>query len=247
MRKLGIIGGLSWVSTELYYRQLQLAVQKVAGAPCSAPLVVESLNFCDLARTATPEGWTHAAGELSAAARRLEVVGATAILIAANSMHKVHAEVAAAVSVPVIHIVDATAREMTRAGVRSAAIIGTRNVMTEAWFRQRMVSHGMTLAPADAGSVAEIDRIIYDELMQGQVTKSAERRLRTIITDIAKSGPDALVLACTELVLLVDADANVLPVFDTTRAHALAGAAWILGDDAVADMSPGAAKARAAE
>ncbi|MGN6288427.1 MAG: aspartate/glutamate racemase family protein, partial [Sphingopyxis terrae] len=115
-------------------------------------------------------------------------------------------------------------------GVKAAAVSGTRNVMTEPWFRQRLVRHGLTLAPYDASRAEEIDRIIYDELMQGKVTEDSRRTMRTFITDIAKQDIQALVLACTELVMLVDPDANLLPVYDTARIHVAAGIDWILGD-----------------
>ena len=102
--------------------------------------------------------------------------------------------------------------------------------MTEPWFRQRLVRHGLTLAPYDASRADAVDNIIYDQLMQGKVTEDARRTMRTFITDIAKQDVQALVLACTELVMIVDPDANVLPVYDTTRIHVAAGVDWILGD-----------------
>ncbi|AMG74469.1 aspartate/glutamate racemase family protein [Sphingopyxis granuli] len=231
MRKIGLIGGMSWASTELYYRHLNKGLQKRIGSSCSAPILMESLNYCDLSRLTTPEQWAHAQEVLIASARRLEKAGATALMIAANSMHKVAEEVAAAIAVPLIHIVDETGAKMRADGIRTAAVIGTRNVMTERWFRQRLVRHGLTLAPYDAGSADAVDRIIYDELMQGRVTEDSRRTMRTIITDIAKQDVQALVLACTELVMLVDPDANVLPIYDTTRIHVAAGIDWILGDE----------------
>ncbi|MDZ3831084.1 MAG: amino acid racemase [Sphingopyxis sp.] len=230
MRKIGLIGGMSWASTELYYRHLNKGVQKRAGTSCSAPILLESLNYCELSRLTTAEQWAHARDVLIASAHRLEAAGATALMIAANSMHKVAEEVAAAISIPILHIVDETGEKMQADGVKAAAVIGTRNVMTEAWFRQRLVRHGLTLAPYDVQRVEEIDRIIYDELMQGRVTEESRRTMRTFITDIAKQDIQALVLACTELVMLVDPDANVLPIYDTTRIHVAAGVDWILGD-----------------
>lgn len=229
MRKLGIIGGMSWASTELYYRHINTAVQKRAGGMCSAPLLIESHNFCDLSRLQSPDQWANAEKVLTASAQRLEAAGATALLIAANSMHKLYDALVASVSIPIIHIVDATGAQMNADGIERAAIIGTRNVMTESWFRQRLVGHGITLAPPDLARADEIDRIIYDELMHGKVVKHSERTMRTFITDIAKQDVQALVLASTELVMLVDPDANVLPVYDTTRLHALAGVDWIMG------------------
>ena len=232
MRKIGLIGGMSWASTELYYRHLNKGVQKRLGTACSAPIMLESLNYCDLSRLTTPEQWTHAKEVLIASARRLEAAGATALMIAANSMHKVAEDVAAAVSIPLLHIVDETGEKIKADGIKAAAVIGTRNVMTEAWFRQRLVRHGLTLAPYDMSRADEIDRIIYEELMQGKASENSRRTMKTFITDIAKQDIQAVILACTELVMLVDPDANVLPIYDTTRIHVAAGIDWILGDEA---------------
>ncbi|MGL3822526.1 aspartate/glutamate racemase family protein [Sphingopyxis sp. R3-92] len=230
MRKIGLIGGISWASTELYYRHLNKGVQKRIGTSCSAPILLESLNYCELSRLSTPEQWAHAKDVLIASAQRLEAAGATALMVAANSMHKIADDVAAAISIPLLHIVDETGEKMQADKVKSAAVIGTRNVMTEPWFRQALVRHGLTLAPFDPARVEEIDRIIYDELMQGKVTENSRRTMRTFITDIAKQDIQAIVLACTELVMLVDPDANILPIYDTTRIHVAAGVDWILGD-----------------
>jgi len=230
MRKIGLIGGMSWASTEIYYRHLNKGVQKRIGTSCSAPILLESLNYCELSRLTTPEQWAHAKAVLIESAKRLEDAGATALMIAANSMHKVAEEVAAAISIPLLHIVDETGEKIRADGVKSAAVIGTRNVMTEAWYRQRLVRYGLTLAPYDGSRAEEIDRIIYDELMQGKVTEDSRRTMRTFITDIAKQDVQALVLACTELVMLVDPDANVLPIYDAARIHVAAGVDWILGD-----------------
>lgn len=230
MRKLGLIGGISWASTELYYRYLNQGVQKRLGTSCSAPIIMESLNYCDLSRLTTDAQWDHARDVLIASAKRLEAAGATALMIAANSMHKVAADVAGAINIPLIHIVDATGEKMRADGVKSAAVIGTRNVMTESWFRQRLVGHGMTLAPYVDARADAIDAIIYDELMQMKVTENSRRTLKSFITDIAKQDIDAIVLGCTELVMLVDAKANILPIYDTARIHVDAGVDWILGD-----------------
>ncbi len=232
MRKLGLIGGMSWASTERYYRRINKGIQQRVGPACSAPLLIESLNFCDLARLTTPEQWDHARDVLIESAQRLETAGATAVMIAANSMYRVADEIASAISVPLIHIVDVTGDAMRADGIKAAAVIGTQNVMTGRWYRQRLVQHGLTLAPYDATRAEEIDRIIYDELTQGKVTENSRRTMRTFITDIAKQDVQALVLACTELEILVDADANVLPIYDTTRIHANAGVDWIVGDAA---------------
>lgn len=230
MRKLGLIGGMSWAATEQYYRHINRGLQKRVGTGCSAPLLIESLNNCDMTRLTTEEQWVGATATLSASAQRLEAAGASALMISANSMYRTADAVQAAISIPLIHIIDETGKQLRANGVKSVAIVGTRNVMGDRWYRQRLVSNGVTLAPYDAEDGDALDRIIYDELMQGKVTEAARRELRTIITDIDKLEVDAIVLACTELVMVVDPDANVLPIYDTTRIHAAAGVDWILGD-----------------
>lgn len=230
MRKIGLIGGMSWYSTEFYYRRINKQVQRRANAMCSAPMILDNLNFCDLAKATTEQDWDRVAEVLVASAKRLEAGGATAILIGANSMHKVHDRVSAAVKVPVLHIADAVGQKMKANGVESAALIGTRNVMAENWYRQRLVKHGVTLLPWEADDVEELDRIIYEELMAGQVVRNSERALKTMITEIDKDGADAVVLGCTELGMIVDTKANVLPIYDSAEIHADAGVDWIFGD-----------------
>lgn len=230
MRKLGLIGGLSWYSTELYYARINKQVLRRTNGTCNAPMLIESLNFCDIGRASSEEEWAHVAKVLTTSARRLEQAGATALLIGANSMHKVFDEVAASISIPVIHIADTVGEKMKADGVSSAALLGTVNVMAENWYRQRLVKHGVSLLPAEIDDVKDLDRIIYDELMQGIVKRNSERVLKTIITEIDQEGIKAVVLGCTELSMVVDTKANVLPIYDSTEIHADAGVNWILGD-----------------
>ena len=229
MRKLGLIGGMSWVSTRTYYEHINRLVQARTSKLASAPLLIESLDFTDLVRLSTPEQWNHAADVLTASAQRLEQAGATAILIGANSMHKVYDKVAGAVQVPVIHIADVVGRRMQADGVRTAALIGSRNVMIESFYRKRLIEHGVTLLPPVMDSVEEVDRIIYEELMQGRATRSAERTFKTMITNMERDGAQTVALGCTELDMVIDVDANVLPIYDGTAIHAEAAVDWILG------------------
>ena len=228
MRKLGLIGGMSWVSTLAYYERINRLVQRKAEPLASAPLVIESLDFRTLHGLREADDWKRAADVLSASARQLESAGATAIVIGANSMHKVYDEVAGSVSVPIIHIAECVGRQMAAQGCKNAALIGTRNVMTETFYRQRLMQHGVELTPPDMKNVEEIDRIIYEELMVGKVTRDAERKLKTIFTRKQQEGVEAIVLACTEMEAIVDTDANVLPIYDSTDIHCQAAADWIL-------------------
>ena len=208
MRKIGLIGGMSWVSTRTYYEDINQLVQARTSKTASAPLLIESLDFTNLIRLSTPEQWDHAAQVLTDSARRLQQAGATALLIGANSMHKVYDQVAAAVSVPVIHIADAVGAKMKEAGVTNATLLGTRNVVMESFYRKRLVGHGVSLLPPVVDEVEAMDKIIYDELMLGKATRSAERTFKTMLTNMSQRGAQAAVIACTELDMVIDVDAN---------------------------------------
>lgn len=231
MRKLGLIGGMSWVSTRTYYEYINRIIQSRRDPHASAPLLIESLDFTDLYGLKSDEDWDRAAGVLVASARRLAGAGAGALVIGANSMHKVYDRVAGAVDIPVIHIAECVGEKMGRDGVKTAALIGTSNVMTESFYRERLVAHGVDLMPPDMKNAETLDRIIYTQLTCGKATRDAERALKTIITVKGQEGARAIVLACTELELVVDVDANVLPIYDCTRIHAEKAAVWILDED----------------
>ena len=229
MHKLGLIGGLSWTSTARYYEIINQAVHRARGGQHSAPLLIESLDFATVAACNSDEEWDSAADVLIAAARRLETAGAGALLICANSMHRVYDRVQGAVHVPILHIAERVGKKMQADGVEKAALIGTRNVMTEKFYRQRLVAHGVSLLPADMELADRIDRIVYDELTVGKISRESERYMKSEMTDIAKQDVQAVVLACTELELIVDVKANVLPIYDCTSIHAMAGVKFILG------------------
>lgn len=229
MRKLGLIGGMSWYSTRTYYDHINRGVQARAGGNASAPLLIESLDYSDLVRLSGAEDWKRAGEVLVASAQRLETAGATAIVIGANSMHKVYDAVAAAVSVPVLHIAECVGERMARDGIRKAAVLGTRNVMVESFYRQKLIARDIELLPPEMGFVETLDRIIYEELIVGKATRQAERELKTIITHLEQDGAEAIVLGCTELEMIVDVDANVLPIYDCTRIHSDAAVEWIMG------------------
>ena len=228
-----MIGGMSWVSTGIYYDRINRIVQKRAAPMASAPMLIESLDFCQLYAIREDKDWKRAGEVLSESAKRLEGAGAEMLIINANSMHKLYDDVAAAVGIPILHIAECVGRALKASGHKSAALLGTRNVMTESFYRKRLVAQGVDLLPPDMKNVEMLDSIIYDELMVGKATRQAERSLKTLITNKAQEGADAIVLACTELDLVVDVDANVLPVFDSTRIHCEAAANWILEQETV--------------
>jgi aspartate racemase len=147
-------------------------------------------------------------------------------------MHKVYDAVADAVSLPILHIGEVTADKLTADGVKRAGLIGTRYTMGENFYRDRLEAKGIAVTIPDPATAQEIDRIIFEELAKGNVLRQSERRLKTCLTEMGKARQQAVILGCTELVMLVDPGANVLPVYDTTALHAKAAVDWILADAA---------------
>ena len=160
-----------------------------------------------------------------------EASGAEGLLIASNTGHKCFDAVAANVGVPLLHIGEATADRLVADGRTRVALLGTRFTMTEPFMRSRLELRGITLAPVEAGWIREVDRIIFEELAAGRVVRDSQRKLKTLITELAKQKVQAVVLGCTELVLAVDVRANVIPVYDTTAIHARAAVEWMLAEE----------------
>ena len=234
MRKLGIIGGATWSSTALYYDHINRGVAQRLGGLHSARLVIESLDFEDYAAF-------HKANDLSGgnalivdAARRLKGAGAEAIVLASNTMHRAHAEVTMATGLPLIDIREITAQQLSTDRRSRIALLGTRFTMTEPFAREPYEQRGIVVHELTHDWRAEVDRIIYEELAAGRVVRDSQRKLKTLITELAKQKVQAIVLGCTELVLAVDVRANVLPVYDTTAIHARACVDWMLAEEELA-------------
>jgi len=228
MRKLGLIGGMSWVSTGMYYEQINKGVARKLGGLSSAPLLIESQDFGRIAELQGAGEWEAVSEILVDSAKRLTAAGAEGLILCSNTMHKIYDRIASGVDVPVLHIGDITARKLVADGVSRAGLIGTRFTMNEPFYRERIESHGIAVSIPDEGMRQEIDRIIFEELTRGEVLRSSERKLKTCLTNMAQARNQAVILGCTELVMLVDPGANVLPVYDTTAIHAEAAVEWIL-------------------
>ena len=231
MKKLGIIGGTSWASTALYYEQINRGIAQRLGGLHSAILSLESLDLAPFAAMQQAEDWSGVARTTIEAAGRLKASGAEGLLLASNTMHRVADQVADEVELPILHIGDAAADRIAADGRTRVALLGTRFVQTEPFIRERYESRGIHLADLNPLWRAEVDRIIFDELAAGRVVRDSQRKLKTLITELAKQKVQAVVLGCTELVLAVDVRANVLPVYDTTAIHARVAVNWMLSDE----------------
>ena len=231
MRKLGIIGGTGWTSTALYYEHINRGVAQRLGGLHSARLIIDSLDFADYAAFEYAGHWDAAARMNVDAARRLVAAGAEGVLMACNTSHKFYQAVAAAIPAPVLHIADAAADRLVADRRTNVAVLGTRFTMTEPFVRGRIEARGISLVPIEESWIREVDRIIFDELAAGRVVRDSQRKLKTLITELAKRKTQAVLLACTELVFAVEVRANVLPVYDTTAIHARAAVDWMLAEE----------------
>ncbi|HTK59194.1 MAG TPA: amino acid racemase [Sphingomicrobium sp.] len=228
MKKLGIIGGMSWSSTALYYEHINRGISQRLGGLHSAALTIESVDFAQIAAMEFAGDWDGIAGVMIEAAQRLQKSGAEGMLIACNTVHKSYDAVSANVNIPVLHIGDATADRLLADGRTRVSLLGSRFTMTEGFVRDRIEKRGIQLVDLNPLWKAEVDRIIFEELAAGRVVRDSQRKLKTLITELGKQKVQAVVLGCTELVLAVDTRANVLPVYDTTAIHARMAVEWML-------------------
>jgi aspartate racemase len=231
LRKLGIVGGTSWSSTALYYDHINRGIAHRLGGLHSARLAIESLDLAPVAELELAGDWDAVAKIEIDAAKNLAAAGADGLLIASNTGHKCYDAVAKNVDIPVLHIGDATADRLVADRRTRVALLGTRFTMTEPYVRGRLEGRGISLVPIDPAWMKEVDRIIFEELAAGRVVRDSQRKLKTLITELAKQKVQAIVLGCTELVLAVDVKANVLPVYDTTAIHARAAVEWMLAEE----------------
>lgn len=233
MRTLGLLGGMSWESTALYYRWINEAVKARRGGLHSAPLILWSFDFAPIAERQAAGQWEALGRELGEAGRRLAQAGADALLICTNTMHRLHADIEAAAGVPALHIADATATALSRAGCRRPALLGTRFTMEGDFFRGRLADrHGIEALVPDEQGRATVHDVIYGELCRGIVRGESKAAYLEVIRRLRDTGADSVILGCTEVTMLVGQPDIELPVFDTTAIHAEAGVAFMLNGPA---------------
>jgi aspartate racemase len=230
VQTIGIIGGMSWTASLVYYRRLnQLAHERLGGSH-SAKCVLWSVDFGEHLGIHDRGGWEAVADEIAGIARSLEAAGADFLIMAVNTAHRVYDEVAAAVAVPILHIADAAAEEIKRAGMRKVGLLGTRHTMNEDFYRVRLAErHGIEVVLPDGPDRAEVDRIIFEELVVDRYEDAARRTVLGLIDRLRAAGAEGVVLGCTELPLLIPAEATSVPLFDTLEIHVRAAMERALG------------------
>jgi amino-acid racemase len=231
MRTIGLLGGMSWESTAEYYRLINRGVAERLGGLHSARLVMHSVDFDEIATLQRAGNWSAAGALLGEAARGLELIGASAIVLATNTMHQVAADIERAIHVPLIHIVDSTGEALARHGVRRAGLLGTRYTMELPFWRERLRDrYAIDLMVPDESDRALIHRVIFDELCRGRIEAGSRAAYVAVTERLAAEGADAVVFGCTEIGLLLRPDDVALPAFDTTALHASAAVAFSLAD-----------------
>ncbi|MER6386953.1 aspartate/glutamate racemase family protein [Streptomyces sp. NPDC001523] len=229
MKTIGLLGGMSWESTAEYYRLLNEFTRDRLGGLHSARCVLYSVDFAEIERLQAQGRWDEAGEVLADAARSLEAAGADLVLLCTNTMHKVADQVQAAVSVPLLHLADATAEAVRARGMRRVGLLGTAFTMEQDFYRGRLAAGGLEVSVPDADERALVHRVIYDELCVGVVREESRTAYREVIAGLVAGGAEGIVLGCTEIELLVGAEDSPVPVFPTARIHAAAAVEAALG------------------
>jgi len=228
MKTIGLIGGMSWESTQSYYRLLNQGIKARLGGLHSAQICLYSVDFAPIEQLQAAGRWDDAGALLADAARRVEAGGADGLLIATNTMHRVADQVAAAVAIPLLHIADATADRLLADGIREVGLLGTRFTMEQEFYRERLERRGIRVQIPSPSQRDDVHRVIYQELCLGRVESASRQRYLEIIAALRAQGAAAVILGCTEIALLVGAADTPVPLYDTTAIHAAAAVTWAL-------------------
>ena len=221
MKTIGLIGGMSWESTSLYYSALNQGVRETLGGLHSAKICLYSVDFHEIEQLQRLGKWQDTADILVKAAKALEAGGADLFLICSNTMHKVAAEVQAAVKIPLLHIADATANELLTDGITKVGLLGTAFTMQQEFYKGRLVEEfGIEVITPSAEQQQKVHEVIYQELCLGQIDKESKRYYLNVIEDLFDQGAQAIILGCTEITLLVQQADTSIPLYDTTAIHA---------------------------
>lgn len=226
---VGLIGGMSWESSAQYYRLINEQVREARGGVHSARLLLWSFDFAQIEALQAAGDWDGAGTLLVDAAQRLELAGASAVVICTNTMHRLADTVQAAIGVPLLHIADPTATAVKAAGIQRIGLLGTAFTMEQAFYTGRLErQHGLQVVVPDSADRVLVHRVIYEELVRGHVLPASREAYRGVMRRLVERGAQGIILGCTEIMLLVADDDAGVPLFDTTALHAQAAAQHLL-------------------
>lgn len=230
MKTIGLLGGMSWESTETYYRLINEETKRRLGGLHSAPIAMVSVDFEPIEALQQRGDWQTLGDMLSSQAQRVEAAGADLLLLCTNTMHKVAAQIEAMIDIPLLHIADATAAAIKDAGLESIGLLGTRFTMEQDFYRDRLERHGLKVLVPDESGREIVHRVIYRELCLGKIHESSRGEFQRIMTELHSRGAEGMIAGCTEIGLLIQQQHCALPLFDTTAIHSEAAVSWALSD-----------------
>ena len=220
MKTIGLIGGMSWESTQSYYQLLNQGIKNKLGGLHSAKIVLVSLDFAEIAMLQQQQDWPQMAEILIKAAKQVEAAGADYLLICTNTMHKLAEQVQAAVAIPLLHIADAVGENLIQHNFKKVALLGTQFTMEQDFYKQRLADKfAIDVLIPDAQGRETVHRVIYDELCKGIISPESKAEYLTIIDDLTQQGAEAIILGCTEIALLVQQSDTSIPLLDSTALH----------------------------
>ena len=235
MKTIGLLGGMSWESTVSYYQTINRVVGERIGGLHSAKILLYSVDFHDIERLQHVGRWEEAGELLSNAARTLESASAGFLILCTNTMHRVAPQIEASVSIPLLHIADATAESISSSGLTRVGLLGTRFTMEQDFYRGRLEErHGLEVVVPSECDRESVHRIIYDELCRGQVLESSRSEYRRIMSDLVAADCEGIILGCTEIGLLMQPSDAPVPLFDTAEIHAEKAAVYALDEEPTA-------------
>lgn len=231
MKTIGIIGGMSWESTALYYRAINEGIKDHLGGLHSAKIVMESVDFHEIEEMQAAGNWDAAGAALARCGLNLKAAGANFLLIATNTMHRVADAVEQASGLPLLHIADATAERIQAQGLSRVGLLGTAYTMEQDFYRGRLVEkHGLDVIIPDGVDRGVVHQVIYDELCLGIISEQSRAAYQQTIQKLKNQGAEAIILGCTEIGMLIGPEDTGLPLLDTTKIHAEAAVDWALSD-----------------
>lgn len=228
MKTIGIIGGLTWLSTVEYYRTINQMVQERLGGVEAAELILYSLNFAEIKKLTEDDHWDEISHLVSAIAQKLQLAGADCIIIGANTMHRIADEVQMSIQIPLIHIAEETALSIKKTGCKTVALLGTKYTMQLPFYKDKLTEHGISTLIPDEDDIAFINTAIYEEMGKGLFLPETKKRFLEIIHRLTDQGAEGIILGCTEIPLLINPEDSPLPVFDTMLIHSKAAVDFAL-------------------
>jgi len=224
MKTIGLIGGMSWESTVTYYQIINETIKKELGGLHSAKILLYSVDFAEIEEYQTNGEWDKSARVLAEAAGNLEKAGADYLVICTNTMHKVAPDIQKKISIPIIHIAEATADELKQQKITKVGLLGTKYTMTQEFYKSKLKAAGIEVVIPNEKGIETVNEIIYEELCLGKILDLSREKYQKIIDELKENGAQGVILGCTEIGLLIQQKDSSLPVFDTTKIHAVKAA-----------------------